>query len=116
MIWKMLKAKQKKTGIKYKFEVRVLWTSKEELEIDASEGTTYWADAMEKETNIIAEEYKSFKEKGKDEDLNNYQYITFLWALEVENYYKLLSGPLFVRNSWGDHPPGRVVEWNGLFN
>ena len=54
---------------------------------------------MEKETNIIAEEYKIFKEKGKDEDLNNYQYITFLWALEVENYYKLLSGPLFVRNS-----------------
>ena len=94
-----MKAKRNNTGIKFQFSVRVPRASKEALELDISEVTTYWADAMEKETNIIAEEYKNFKEKGKDEDLNNYQYITFLWALEVENYYKLLSGPLFVRNS-----------------
>ena len=51
----MLEAKQKKTGIKYHFSVRVPRTSNGALELDASEVTTYLADAMEKETNLISE-------------------------------------------------------------
>ena len=55
-----MKAKRKKTGIKFQFCVRVPRTPKEALELDVSEGTTYWSEAMEKETNIISEEYNSF--------------------------------------------------------
>ena len=68
-----MKAKRKKTGIKFQFCVRVPITPKEALELDVSEGTTYWADTMEKETSIISEEYNSFKEKEKYEDLSDYQ-------------------------------------------
>ena len=61
MLRNMLKAKRKKTGIKYQFVVRVPRTSMESLELDVSKVPTYWSDTMEKEKNIIAEEYNSFK-------------------------------------------------------
>ena len=60
MPWNTLKENRKKTGIKYQFGIRLPRTSKEALELDASEVTTYWSDAMEKETNIIAERYNDF--------------------------------------------------------
>ena len=94
MLWNMLKANQKNTGIKYKFGVRSSRTLQEALDIKYSEGTTYSEDSMEKETHIIAEEYNSFKEN--DEDLSDYQYITLLWAFTVKyngrRRSKLVSG------------------------
>ena len=42
MLRNMLKAKRKKTGIKDKFGVRVPRILKKALELDESEGTTYW--------------------------------------------------------------------------
>ena len=44
----MLKVQQKKTGIKYQFGVKVPRTSREKLDLDTIEGTTYWSHAMKK--------------------------------------------------------------------
>ena len=48
MLQNMLKAKQKKAGIKYHFGVRVPRISKEALDLDSSKGNTLLIDAMEK--------------------------------------------------------------------
>ena len=84
MLRNIMKAKRRKTGIKYQFGVRVPRTPKEALELDAAEGNTYWADAMKKEITLIVDEYNSFREKETDEDLSDYQYIPLLWAFAVK--------------------------------
>ena len=84
MLRNIMKAKRRKTGIKYQFGVRVPRTPKEALELDAAEGNTYWADAMKKEKTLIVDEYNSFREKETDEDLSDYQYIPLLWAFAVK--------------------------------